>query len=57
MWSDDALFYVLSVRLTILIWTVLPASYRYTGQVLAPGSLTSYQYLRTFASCGTIPGT
>ena len=28
-----ASFYVLSVRLTILIWTVLPAPYRYTGQV------------------------
>ena len=31
---DDAPFYVLPVRLTIHIWTVMPASYRYTGQVL-----------------------
>jgi len=32
----DASFYVLPVRLTILIWTVLPAPYRCvpTGQVL-----------------------
>ena len=31
---NDASFYFLSVHLTILIWMVLPAPYRYTGQVL-----------------------
>jgi hypothetical protein len=31
---SDASFYILPDRLTILIWTVLPAPYRYTEQVL-----------------------
>ena len=31
---SDALFYILPVHLTILIWMVMPAPYRYTGQVL-----------------------
>ena len=31
---SDASFYILPVHLTILIWMVMPAPYRYTGQVL-----------------------
>gem|GEM_PF-4699607 len=41
---SNASFYILSARLTILIWTVLPAPYRYTGQVLLCSIRMSYRH-------------